>query len=229
MKNLNKKGFTLVELVVVIAVIAILAGVLIGTFAGVIQRANQSKAIQEAKSKIDNAYTEYVADYHKAPESVKVTLSSGKLSGVVFGSLVTANDSYAGFTVLEDGKYVSLSNVANQDVYLNWTLNGYTIDAVKNSDNACSTPVKTYVQYQVDNSWESVGDTPVSFSLTKNGEEFSSVIFSSEGAEQGQYTIAPGYVNLGKCNGVTYYLNFSSDNEYTVSTSHFGNELTVNS
>ena len=33
MKKQNNKGFTLVELVIVIAVIAILEGVLIGTFA----------------------------------------------------------------------------------------------------------------------------------------------------------------------------------------------------
>ena len=53
MKRNNKKGFTIVELVIVIAVIAILAGVLIPTFAGVISKANESKALQEAK----NAYT----------------------------------------------------------------------------------------------------------------------------------------------------------------------------
>ena len=54
MKKLNKKGFTIVELVIVIAVIAILAGVLIPTFAGVIEKAEKSNALQEAK----NAYTE---------------------------------------------------------------------------------------------------------------------------------------------------------------------------
>ena len=42
MKSLIKKGFTIVELVIVIAVIAILAGVLIPTFSGVIKRANLS-------------------------------------------------------------------------------------------------------------------------------------------------------------------------------------------
>ena len=38
----NKKGFTIVELVIVIAVIAILAAVLIPTFSGIINKANQS-------------------------------------------------------------------------------------------------------------------------------------------------------------------------------------------
>ncbi len=41
-----KKGFTIVELVIVIAVIAILAGVLIPTFASVVKKANESKDIQ---------------------------------------------------------------------------------------------------------------------------------------------------------------------------------------
>lgn len=47
--KLNKKGFTIVELVIVIAVIAILAAVLIPTFSTVIENANRSTALQEAK------------------------------------------------------------------------------------------------------------------------------------------------------------------------------------
>ena len=42
MQNLKKKGFTLVELVIVIAVVAILAAVLIPSFASLIKKANQS-------------------------------------------------------------------------------------------------------------------------------------------------------------------------------------------
>lgn len=41
----KKKGFTLVELVIVIAVIAILAGVMIATFSNVVEKANASKSI----------------------------------------------------------------------------------------------------------------------------------------------------------------------------------------
>lgn len=59
MKTLkNKKGFTIVELVIVIAVIAILAAVLIPTFSGVVEKANESKRLQAAR----NAYTNWLAD-----------------------------------------------------------------------------------------------------------------------------------------------------------------------
>ena len=72
MRNRNKKGFTLVELVIVIAVIAILAGVMIGTFAGVISRAQQSAKVQEWKAAVDAAYVDYVADEHEVPGFIKV-------------------------------------------------------------------------------------------------------------------------------------------------------------
>ena len=59
MKNMKaKKGFTVVELVIVIAVIAILSAVLIPTFSNLINKANES-ALQQ---NITNAYTEYVID-----------------------------------------------------------------------------------------------------------------------------------------------------------------------
>ena len=54
----NKKGFTIVELVIVIAVIAILAAVLIPTFSNVIAKANKSADLQAAK----NAHTDYLID-----------------------------------------------------------------------------------------------------------------------------------------------------------------------
>lgn len=57
MKKLNKKGFTIVELVIVIAVIAILSAVLIPTFSSIINKANKSNADQAAK----NSSTEMLA------------------------------------------------------------------------------------------------------------------------------------------------------------------------
>lgn len=62
MKRNNKKGFTIVELVIVIAVIAILAGVLIPTFSGIISKAKESKALQEAQNAYKEAYALAIAD-----------------------------------------------------------------------------------------------------------------------------------------------------------------------
>ena len=49
MKKSVKKGFTIVELVIVIAVIAILAAVLIPTFSSLIEKANESSDIQAVR------------------------------------------------------------------------------------------------------------------------------------------------------------------------------------
>ncbi len=56
-----KKGFTIVELVIVIAVIAILAGVLIPTFTSVSENAKKSAALQNATSAV-TAITVYDID-----------------------------------------------------------------------------------------------------------------------------------------------------------------------
>lgn len=45
-KNTSRKGFTIVELVIVIAVIAILAAVLIPTFVSLVNKANNSADVQ---------------------------------------------------------------------------------------------------------------------------------------------------------------------------------------
>ncbi len=58
MKKQTKKGFTLVELVIVIAVIAILSAILIPTFGNVISQANETAAMDNAKT----AYTNFLVE-----------------------------------------------------------------------------------------------------------------------------------------------------------------------
>lgn len=50
MKKLNKKGFTLIELIVVIAIIAILAAILIPALLDYINAANEAKNTSNARS-----------------------------------------------------------------------------------------------------------------------------------------------------------------------------------
>lgn len=58
-KTNSKKGFTLVELVIVIAVIAILSAILVPTFSSVIGNANKTKEKADLKA----AITTYIADH----------------------------------------------------------------------------------------------------------------------------------------------------------------------
>ena len=58
-KKNTRKGFTIVELVIVIAVIAILATVLVPTFGNVISDAQKTALLQEIK----NEYTSYTVKY----------------------------------------------------------------------------------------------------------------------------------------------------------------------
>ena len=89
MKRSNKKGFTIVELVVVIAVIAILAAVMIPTFSGVIGKADAAAL----KSELKAAYTQYTYDKADANEEAAHDLYikyDGKFYLVQNGNIETA-------------------------------------------------------------------------------------------------------------------------------------------
>ena len=186
----NNKGFTLVELVIVIAVIAILAGVLIGTFASVISRANQSKAVQEWKAVVDEAYVEYVADKHDVPPSVKV---EGKT--IEFGDCSFVDD----FVALKGNVYVELDTT--NKVYLVWNkdtdnstyavaanYNGYTEadakDIVEAYVQAQLSKVPNATHYKLNNAtaFTSIEFTPTDTDATEIslGNAFNLVTFSGK-------------------------------------------------
>ena len=71
MKHTNKKGFTIVELVIVIAVIAILAAVLIPTFSNLIKKANISNDTAVAKNLNTAAISAQADTFAKAIAAAK--------------------------------------------------------------------------------------------------------------------------------------------------------------
>lgn len=84
MRN-NKRGFTITELIIVIAIIAILAAILIPTFARLVDEANKSANLADARA----IYNEYLmqnnaevegAVYIKVKDGVYFKVENGKLS-----------------------------------------------------------------------------------------------------------------------------------------------------
>ena len=130
MKKRNQKGFTIVELVIVIAVIAILAAVLIPNLSRLVEKANESKALQEAENAMKADLVEANADYKtigdeyyvvsvKEGESVVGYFkdNSGKTDKEAASGTADANTvyyaKYQGTVTVTDGEAVSYQYIAN--------------------------------------------------------------------------------------------------------------------
>lgn len=91
MKKKLKKGFTLVELVIVIAVIAILSAVLIPTFGNVISNAKDSAAMSE----VSNAISQYTAN--QAANKQSSDLADGYIILFKSEQTLTGDDTYKAY------------------------------------------------------------------------------------------------------------------------------------
>ena len=117
-KLLNKKGFTIVELVIVIAVIAILAAVLIPTFSNVVDSAKETATLQEAKGTLDS----YIGVMSSNGDSLP--------DGTVF--IVYEND-----TAAETNQtLVDKKNVSGAYVYYKGALHKFDYKSASNSISA---------------------------------------------------------------------------------------------
>ncbi len=89
MKKLNKKGFTLIELIVVIAILAILAAILIPALTNYIKKATDTKNAANCRS----TYTKYALDVAVQPAGTTVavpTLTGATVTATVTSGAVTA-------------------------------------------------------------------------------------------------------------------------------------------
>ena len=126
MKKMNKKrGFTIVELSIVIAVIAILSAVLVPTFSSLIKTSKDSAAIQNAK----NAYTQYLTafDYDEADKTDAdfiyvddngrvVAIKDGKLvDNVLYASKDAAKAAFTNPTVADTANSCGLFAVTEAE------------------------------------------------------------------------------------------------------------------
>lgn len=135
MRENNKKGFTIVELVIVIAVIAILAAVLIPNLSRLVEKANESKALQEAESAMKADLVEANADYKTIGDeyyvvSVKVGESVEGYYVDKTGTGETEKDAASGNAVADKVYYAKYQGTVTLDgenvVSYQYTANGYT-------------------------------------------------------------------------------------------------------
>ena len=143
MRNMKKKGFTLVELLVVIAIIAILAAVSVVGYTAFISRANESNAVTELSQIRDavnaavldgkesvtvDADTDYVVDftYTDGVLTAKVGDAAATEDQIEAAMLalteMTLNEGQDFVVTLTDGKVTSVAYTYAEDVTATWTV-----------------------------------------------------------------------------------------------------------
>lgn len=114
MKKSNKKGFTLVELIVVIAIMAILAAVLVPTVTSKVKEAKKSAAESDAQS-IAKSLSLGIAESEDAIttlDQVKTILTSAGYTVSNDYKISTKNDT---FTISLENSVVSITGVLATD------------------------------------------------------------------------------------------------------------------
>ena len=112
--KMNKKGFTIVELVIVIAVIAILAAVMIPTFSGIIEKANMSAVLQKATAEYKEAYA--------------LALSDGKIDNNDQNLQVTGGAYKFTFTGTIDNISCTVSDTVVDKIEVKWSNNQIVVE-----------------------------------------------------------------------------------------------------
>ena len=110
MKKLNKKGFTIVELVIVIAVIAILASVMIPTFSGLVEKAHESAELQAVAAAYKNALIEVMADGAIDSTEATTTVDGYTFTFDVAAQKLTGVAETTGFTYVVENGVVTAAN-----------------------------------------------------------------------------------------------------------------------
>lgn len=123
-----KKAFTITELVIVIAVIAILAAVLIPTFSTVISKANESAAMQECRNEWTNMSVEVMTE-ENAPDGYMFKINKG---GDDYYFVVIGSEFDAEPVTLNDGA----STVTYETVTYNVTAYNHSVAGAYQKANA---------------------------------------------------------------------------------------------
>jgi len=154
-----KKGFTLVELLIVIAIIAIITAILFPVFATAREKARQSTCTSNQKQ-LALAVLQYVGDYDETyPSGIETQGIPGHYSGVGWGGIVFAYVHSPGiFECPDDPASVTVSGSAVSEPVsyaINCNLTGSTSYASQyfvNNASKLTMPTKTILFCEVENS-----------------------------------------------------------------------------
>ena len=150
----TKKGFTIVELVIVIGVIGILAGILIPTFVNVTQKAEEASL----KSNLANAYSAYVADAADGSVETAKYIVKGDEQVTTYQDSTTKEFLY-NIELIKQEEIVLIGATGNKDAGTKYKFNGTEWAKLENNvdynadnyrivvDNKAETPVYCSVVY----------------------------------------------------------------------------------
>ena len=129
-----KRGFTIMELVIVIAVIAVLAAVLIPTFANLTERANESADLQTVENLNTILRADETIDGEK-PATMQEALEHALSGGYNVSALTPTSDGNSILWNQEDNRFVLADSetgeiIAKDDITTDTTATGYTYWAV---------------------------------------------------------------------------------------------------
>ena len=132
-KRLNQKGFTLVELMVVIAILGILAAIAIPKFSDSTSAANTAKIAADLRT-IDSALVMYQANGGVVADGTKGTTATTVLALVSKGYLVSEPTTPAGLYYLEGEKQTTALTKGNSYSIDAANVRAYLIKSANTSD-----------------------------------------------------------------------------------------------
>ena len=196
MRKSNKKGFTVVELVIVIAIIAVLAAVLIPTFAGLIHSAN----VSSDKSLVKNLNTALRADEvlngsnSNIDRALGVSLENGynieKLTPTSQGNEIVWDEVNNQFALIKGDQVLYADNESKAQTALSAKTNIWKLITVENVDQV---PTDGYSYYLKGDNLTGTANVIAGLSVGKNtgvnvnyerpGEETHNVQFFTNGGD----------------------------------------------